>query len=55
MKVEGYLVVTIEVGTGDPSVQYKDGWEQWLHGDEWKEIVGSAAERLKKARELAEH
>ena len=55
VKVEGYLVVTIEVGTGDPSVQYKDGWEQWLHGDEWKEIVGGATERLKKARELAEH
>ena len=53
VSVQGHLAMTIDTESGEPKIRYEAGWEKWLQHQEWAEIVDNAAERSRRAKEVA--
>ncbi len=54
VNVKGHRAMTIENKSGEPHIRYEAGWEKWLQHQERAEIVDSAKERYKRAKEVAD-
>ena len=47
--VKGEIALTISFQSEEPHIQYEQGWNEWLQGQLWKDLVDSAQDRYKKA------
>ena len=51
--VMGKPAVSIVFTDFTPEIRYEQGWQTYMQGYEWEEIIAGATERLDKAREMA--
>ena len=53
--MKGAPAISIVYVASQPEIRYEEGWESWMQGHEWDEMIASAKERLDKARKMADH